>query len=64
MRSDQSNLSFWAGHCHVQLTGIDMHNFTIDGNKLVKFKLLTLETNFDTIKFNLVPRLKGLKQKG
>ena len=31
MRSDQSSLSFRVGHCHVQLTGVDMYNFTTDG---------------------------------
>ena len=33
MRSDQSSLSFRVGHYHVQLTAVDMHNFTIDGKK-------------------------------
>ena len=36
MRSDQSSLSFQVGHCHVQLTGVDMYNFTVDDPKISK----------------------------
>ena len=41
MRTDLSSLSFRVGHCHVQLTGIDMYNFTTDekNEKLVKSKM-------------------------
>ena len=40
MRSDQSSLSFRVGHCHLQLTGVDMYNFTTDGEKkIVKCKM-------------------------
>ena len=39
MPSDQSSLSFRVGHFHVQLTGVDMYNFTTDGKKIVKCKM-------------------------
>ena len=37
MHSDKSSLSVRVGHCHVQLTGIYMYNFTIDGEKRALF---------------------------
>ena len=33
MHSDRSSLGFRVGHCHVQLTGLDMCNFTTDGKR-------------------------------
>ena len=35
VRSDQSSLSFRVGHCQVQLTAVDMYNFTTWKNKKI-----------------------------
>ena len=45
MNSDQGSLSVRVGHFHVQLTGVDMFNFTIDEKKIIETLLRAKSIN-------------------